>query len=70
MRRNAHTPAKLLVVVMISTALTVAALPRLSFAAVARIKAAAVAYKSVAEICQTRAMARCDPASNVVGFRP
>ena len=68
MRRNAHTLAELVVVIMIMGVLAMVALPRLQFRAVEQKKLAAAAYKLVADLRRARSMALRDAATNNKGF--
>jgi len=68
MRRNAHTLAELVVVVMILGVLATIALPRLQFRAVHQKKLAAAAHKLTADLRRARSMALRDAATNSNGF--
>ena len=68
MRRNAHTLAELVVVVMILGVLATIAIPRLQFRAVHQKKLAAAAHKLTADLRRARSMALRDAATNSKGF--
>ena len=68
MRRNAHTLAELVVVVMILGVMASIAIPRLQFQAVQKKKLEAAAHKMVADLRRCRSMALRDAATNSKGF--
>ena len=68
MRRNAHTLAELVVVVMILGIMAGIAIPRLQFQAVQKKKLEAATLKMVADLRRCRSMALRDAATNAKGF--
>jgi Tfp pilus assembly protein FimT len=68
MRRNAHTLAELVVVVMILGVMASIAIPRLQFQAVQKKKLEAASLKMVADLRRCRSMALRDAATNSKGF--
>ncbi len=68
MRRNAHTLAELVVVVLILAVLAAVSLPRLRFKAVGQKKLAAAALRLTADLRWARSMALRDAATNTKGF--
>jgi len=69
MRRNAHTLAELVLVLVIMGALTAVAIPRLSFRAVQHKKLVGAAYKLMADLRRTRSLALRDAAAHNLGYR-